>query len=140
MLTGQGTPDGVLPWYTKLIVMLTAVFSVPIFVIPSSMLTWGFEAEAARLMKKKREWRRRRREAAAAGRLYVSSSSSSGTETSSDAEREWDEYENVVLGSEDGSSDERPRDGGGELSLLAPCPCFAPCPIPACALCRPFAS
>ena len=51
MLTGQGTPDGVLPWYTKLVVMLTAVFSVPIFVIPSSMLTWGFEAEADRFIK-----------------------------------------------------------------------------------------
>ncbi len=59
MLTGQGTPSGVLPWYTKIIVMLTAVFSVPIFVIPSSMLTWGFEAEAERLMRRKRERRRR---------------------------------------------------------------------------------
>ena len=58
MLTGQGTPDGVLPWYTKLVVMLTAVFSVPIFVIPSSMLTWGFEAEADLVQKLFLEGRR----------------------------------------------------------------------------------
>ena len=67
MLTGQGTPTGVLPWYTKVIVMLTAVFSVPIFVIPSSMLTWGFEAEAERLMRKKRETRKKVKLAELAG-------------------------------------------------------------------------
>jgi hypothetical protein len=63
MLTGQGTPSGTMPWYTKLIVMLTAIFSVPIFVIPGGMLTWGFEAEAERLMRRKRERRRRLKQA-----------------------------------------------------------------------------
>eukprot|EP00471_Norrisiella_sphaerica_P003958 CAMPEP_0184481982 /NCGR_PEP_ID=MMETSP0113_2-20130426/3573_1 /TAXON_ID=91329 /ORGANISM="Norrisiella sphaerica, Strain BC52" /LENGTH=565 /DNA_ID=CAMNT_0026861481 /DNA_START=277 /DNA_END=1974 /DNA_ORIENTATION=+ len=49
MLTGQGVPDGILPWYTKMVVVTTAVFSVAMFAIPSSMLTWGFEAEAERM-------------------------------------------------------------------------------------------
>ena len=102
MLTGQGTPEGVLPWYTKVIVMCTAVFSVPIFVIPSSMLTWGFEAEAERLMRRKREVRRKEKEAREAGLHFLPSSSSSsdsitGSDTD-DVEREWDEYEDVVLG------------------------------------------
>lgn len=35
-----------------------AMFAVPIFVIPSSMLTWGFEAEAERLFRKKRQKRK----------------------------------------------------------------------------------
>jgi len=39
MLTGQGGPSGELPWYTKLIVLLTSVFSVAMFAIPASMLT-----------------------------------------------------------------------------------------------------
>jgi voltage-gated potassium channel len=45
MLTGQGGPDANdLPWYTRAVVLLTAVFSVAMFAIPASMLTWGFEA------------------------------------------------------------------------------------------------
>jgi hypothetical protein len=40
MLTGQGPPDGDLPWYTKLVVLTTSVFSVAMFAIPASMLTW----------------------------------------------------------------------------------------------------
>ena len=60
MLTGQGEPEGALPWYTKLVVAITAVFSVAVFAIPASMLTWGFEAEAARLMAKSRERRLRK--------------------------------------------------------------------------------
>jgi voltage-gated potassium channel len=51
MLTGQGGPSGELPWYTKSIVLLTSVFSVAMFAIPASMLTWGFEAEAERMAK-----------------------------------------------------------------------------------------
>lgn len=45
MLTGQGGPEpSELPWYTRAVVLLTAVFSIAMFAIPSSMLTWGFEA------------------------------------------------------------------------------------------------
>ena len=54
MLTGQGGPDGYLPWYTKGIVLVTGFFSVAMFAIPASMLTWGFEAEAERCAKKAR--------------------------------------------------------------------------------------
>ena len=55
MLTGQGGPEGDLPWYTKMVVLLTGFFSVAMFAIPSSMLTWGFEAEAERCAKKARQ-------------------------------------------------------------------------------------
>ena len=48
MLTGQGGPAGDLPWYTKCVVLITGVFSIAVFAIPASMLTWGFEAEAER--------------------------------------------------------------------------------------------
>jgi voltage-gated potassium channel len=51
MLTGQGGPDGELPWYTRLVVLVTGIFSIGMFAIPASMLTWGFEGEAARLAK-----------------------------------------------------------------------------------------
>eukprot|EP00531_Pseudo-nitzschia_arenysensis_P018924 CAMPEP_0116121852 /NCGR_PEP_ID=MMETSP0329-20121206/3912_1 /TAXON_ID=697910 /ORGANISM="Pseudo-nitzschia arenysensis, Strain B593" /LENGTH=341 /DNA_ID=CAMNT_0003615681 /DNA_START=22 /DNA_END=1047 /DNA_ORIENTATION=- len=51
MLTGQGGPDGELPWYTSCVVLLTGVFSIGMFAIPASMLTWGFEGEAERLAK-----------------------------------------------------------------------------------------
>ena len=45
MLTGQGGPDADdLPWYTRSVILITAVFSVAMFAIPASMLTWGFEA------------------------------------------------------------------------------------------------
>jgi voltage-gated potassium channel len=37
MLTGQGGPDGDLPWYTKSVVLLTGVFSVAMFAIPVSV-------------------------------------------------------------------------------------------------------
>jgi voltage-gated potassium channel len=49
LLTGQGGPDGELPWYTKGVVLMTGVFSIGMFAIPASMLTWGFEAEAERM-------------------------------------------------------------------------------------------
>lgn len=52
MLTGQGGPSGELPWYTKCVLLVTGVFSVAMFAIPASMLTWGFEAEAERCAKK----------------------------------------------------------------------------------------
>ena len=55
MLTGQGQPQGELPWYTKGVVLLTGIFSVAMFAIPASMLTWGFEAEAERRAKRARQ-------------------------------------------------------------------------------------
>ena len=59
LLTGGGglSSDVVLPWYTKAVLLLTSVFSVAMFAIPASMLTWGFEAEAERLAKRARQKR-----------------------------------------------------------------------------------
>ena len=53
MLTGQGVPEGDLPWYTKIIVGVTALLSTALFVLPASILTWGFEAEAERSIRKR---------------------------------------------------------------------------------------
>jgi len=55
MLTGQGGPEGDLPWYTQVVVLLTGLFSIGMFAIPASMLTWGFEAEAQRVASKTRK-------------------------------------------------------------------------------------
>ena len=43
MLTGQALPEGSLSSGTRLIVLFTSFFSVPIFAVPAAMLTWGFE-------------------------------------------------------------------------------------------------
>ena len=88
MLTGQGGPEGDLPWYTKLVVLLTSVFSVAMFAIPASMLTWGFEAEAERMAKNARK-----RAAAEPKSGDTSSSSSQGTTD--------DEYFKMIAGEED---------------------------------------
>jgi uncharacterized protein YhhL (DUF1145 family) len=41
MLTGQGGPDAEnLPWYTRSVILLTGVFSIGMFAIPASMLTY----------------------------------------------------------------------------------------------------
>ena len=39
MLCGQGEPEGDLPWYTEVVVSLTACFSIAFFAIPASMLS-----------------------------------------------------------------------------------------------------
>lgn len=67
LLTGQGGPDDStnMPWYTKTIVMLISIFSVGVFAIPASMLTWGFEAEAARLAAKNRQTEKEKEKASA---------------------------------------------------------------------------
>ena len=78
MLTGQGGPSGKLPWYTQLVVLLTGLFSVAMFAIPASMLTWGFEAEAERLGRRARDRAMARRK----GQVYVSETSSSSSESS----------------------------------------------------------
>ena len=50
MLTGQGEPEGDMDSLTQLIVVFTAIGSVAVLAIPASMLAWGFEAEAERLI------------------------------------------------------------------------------------------
>ena len=61
MLTGQGEPDGELTTLLKSLCAFTAIFSVAMVAIPASMLTFGFEIEAQRLVLKRRERRLRRR-------------------------------------------------------------------------------
>jgi voltage-gated potassium channel len=61
MRTGQGEPDGELTTLLKSLCAFTAVFSVAMVAIPASMLTFGFEIEAQRLVLKRRERRLRRR-------------------------------------------------------------------------------
>jgi len=108
MLTGQGGPSGKLPWYTQAIVLLTGIFSVAMFAIPASMLTWGFEAEAQRLgIKAKRRALAKRK-----GVVYRSdSSSSSGSSDGSsvscigDISTSDEEYMNIIGGEDDDESD-----------------------------------
>ena len=59
MLTGLGPPDGPLPWFTKIIVCVNAFIGVGLFAVWASILTWGFEHEAARLLRKNIIQRRR---------------------------------------------------------------------------------
>ena len=40
------------PWYTKVLIATNAITSVAMLAIPTSMLTWGFEAEAERVAQK----------------------------------------------------------------------------------------
>ena len=91
MLTGQGGPEGDLPWYTKCVVILNSVFSVAMFAIPASMLTWGFEAEAARCAKL--SWRQAKKNSK---RCPSSSSSSQGSDNSTD-----EEYFKIIAGEEE---------------------------------------
>lgn len=102
MLTGQGGPEGQLPWYTQIVVLLTGLFSIAMFAIPASMLTWGFEAEAERLATraKRRALARRRGEE---DPFSTSSSSSSYHSGSSDISTSDEEYMNIIGG---GSDDE----------------------------------
>jgi len=105
MLTGQGGPSGKLPWYTQAIVLLTGIFSVAMFAIPASMLTWGFEAEAQRLGIKARKRALAKRK----GEVYVSDTSSSGSGSSGDGSSlssSDEEYMNIIGGEDEDESDE----------------------------------
>ena len=122
MLTGQGGPSGDLPWYTQCVVLLTGVFSVAMFAIPASMLTWGFEAEAERLgaKAKKRAMAKRR------GEVYISETSSSSSNSSDisgfgDLSTSDEEYMRIIGGDDDdddGESDEKVLGGQAISSSL----------------------
>ena len=122
MLTGQGGPSGDLPWYTQCVVLLTGVFSVAMFAIPASMLTWGFEAEAERLgaKAKKRAIAKRR------GEVYISETSSSSSNSSDisgfgDLSTSDEEYMRIIGGDvddDDGESDEKVLSGQAISSSL----------------------
>jgi voltage-gated potassium channel len=108
MLTGQGQPEGTMPWYTKLICVITAVFAVAQFAIPASMLTWGFEAEAQRRIKKKHDDRMKQLQKIKDNKWQenddVSSESSDGNDD--DFADEWKEYEALIAGDSDEEPDE----------------------------------
>eukprot|EP00939_MAST-03C_sp_MAST-3C-sp1_P002255 g2255.t1 len=116
MLTGQGGPEGSLPWFMKVLCAATAIFSVPVFVIPSSMLTWGFEAEAERMMAKDRERRMKAKACEDAGEVLVTSSSSDDDGVSDGAVSDdvWEAYERVILGdtASSAATSESARKGG----------------------------
>lgn len=115
MLTGQGIPDGILPWYTRVVVAVTAIFAIAQFAIPASMLTWGFEQEAERNIKKHVDREKKVMERIRKGKSIPESSSSSGE---SDREEEWDGYVEQVKGSESesGASEDGSRDVQDEQS------------------------
>merc|ERR1711907_64623 len=62
MLTGQGGPEGEMSVVVKVVCACTAFASVALFALPSSMLTWAFEAEAERLMQKAHDKEKRKKE------------------------------------------------------------------------------
>ena len=98
MLTGQGGPDATnLPWYTKGVVLLTGVFSIGMFAIPASMLTWGFEAEAARLAAAARRKR--------SGKDPESSSSSEWTSSANEDSSD-EEYQKIIAGEDEDTDEE----------------------------------
>mmetsp|Transcript_15636 Transcript_15636/g.29863 ORF Transcript_15636/g.29863 Transcript_15636/m.29863 type:complete len:487 (-) Transcript_15636:26-1486(-) len=107
MLTGGGAPDTEdLPFMTKAVVLLTSVFSVAMFAIPASMLTWGFEAEAERMAKKARKRALKRREMSKRGSTSFCSSSSS--DYSSDGNTTDEEYFKLIAGVEEEEEEETP--------------------------------
>jgi len=103
MLTGQGGPNGDLPWYTKTVVIFTGLTSIGMFAIPASMLTWGFEAEAERVAARSRKRHLRKLR----GLPDDSSSSCSSSQYSSahdvdDLDTSDEEYMKLIAGGEDG--------------------------------------
>jgi len=126
ILTGQGGPDEAadLPWYTKAVVLLTSIVSVAMFAIPASMITWGFEAEAARMAKRAYRRSKRQKERRILGQDCNFHSSDSDYSTD-------EEYQKIIAGEEDDDSEnddpwmkellERfanaDEDGSGQISL-----------------------
>jgi len=119
LLSGQGMPDGILPWYTRIVIGVGCLFAIAQFAIPASMLTWGFENEAELAINKRHD-----KEIAVADKIlhggHRTDSSSSSDE--SDRKDEWDDYLGQLLGDDfeaegKGEEDEKPDDpaeGPGE--------------------------
>jgi len=116
MLTGQGEPDGVMPWYTRVVISFTAIFAIAQFAIPASMLTWGFEQEAERNIIKNHE-REKKISAQVLQGLHLPESSSSSDE--SDRESEWEGYLEQVAGSDDSDSDSKKSEKSGDIEKQA---------------------
>lgn len=120
MLTGQGQPNGQLPWYTKVIVVVTAVLATAQFAIPASMLTWGFEKEAERRLHKNHQVQIKQKERILKGDTQwdVEDISSSST-SESDVGHEWAEYEAVVVGSDSDTEEDNIECAAHLTSLTA---------------------
>lgn len=106
MLTGQGEPFGVMPWYTRIVISIVALFAIAQFAIPASMLTWGFEQEAEHNIDVQHKREKQRAKRLSEGHANVYSSSSSGE---SDREEEWTAYVHQVAGESDGEESEPPE-------------------------------
>jgi len=124
MLTGQGGPDGELPWYTSSVIVLTGIVSIGMFAIPASMLTWGFEGEAERLAKLRRK-------------KATASLTREAPQPETDVNDDWsyssddystdEEYLNTIAGFESDNDDEEEKaktffrladsDGNGNISM-----------------------
>jgi voltage-gated potassium channel len=110
MLTGQGEPDGQLPWYTRVVVSVTALFAIAQFAIPAAMLTWGFEQEAEQNIVKNNS-----REEKVIGHFLGGTFSadivlSSSSSDESDRHEEWESYRKQVAGEEESSSSAESED------------------------------
>jgi hypothetical protein len=104
MLTGQGEPNGQLPWYTRVIVSVTALFAIAQFAIPASMLTWGFEQEAEQNIKKNDKREGKVVGYFLKGKFSEDACVSSSSSDESDRHEEWEAYEKQVTGDESSSS------------------------------------
>jgi len=104
MLTGQGEPNGQLPWYTRVIVSVTALFAIAQFAIPASMLTWGFEQEAEQNIKKNDKREGKVVGYFLKGKFSEDACVSSSSSDESDRNEEWEAYEKQVTGDESSSS------------------------------------
>lgn len=87
--------------------LLTGLFSIGMFAIPASMLTWGFEAEAARVASKTRKRHLR----TLAGEPADSSSSSSSSSSENDAESSCsssdEEYLKLIAGDDEDGKEQK---------------------------------
>jgi len=100
---------------------MTGVFSIGMFAIPASMLTWGFEAEAARIAKRSRQQSKKK----------MTVSNNSDWSSSDDDYSTDEEYQKIIAGEESdgtGDDDEETRaarakflefdvDGSGSISV-----------------------
>ena len=95
------------------VVLLTGMFSVAMFAIPASMLTWGFEAEAERLgMRAKKRVLAKQRGEVHNDYTSSSSSDSESVEGYGDISTSDEEYMNII-----GGDSEEDNDGPDKVML-----------------------
>eukprot|EP00525_Craspedostauros_australis_P006005 CAMPEP_0198112148 /NCGR_PEP_ID=MMETSP1442-20131203/4046_1 /TAXON_ID= /ORGANISM="Craspedostauros australis, Strain CCMP3328" /LENGTH=218 /DNA_ID=CAMNT_0043768833 /DNA_START=11 /DNA_END=667 /DNA_ORIENTATION=+ len=118
MLTGQGGPSGDLPWYTKGVVLLTGAFSIGMFAIPASMLTWGFEAEAERCAKRARAMSRRNNDANNNATSETNDNDDDDNWSDSTLDYSTDEeYQKIIAGEDSEDDDDDDDDDHGNIAM-----------------------